>query len=188
VIELTRGQELAVTTPEGRVLTRLRMGVGWDKARTAGAIGTGAPDIDLDASAVQFAGGQLFDLAFYNNLKTRDGSVVHLGDNQTGRGEGDDEVITVDLGRVYARVDTIVFVVSSYQGHPLEWIGNAYCRLVDEDDTELARFTLTGGVPQTGLVLASLVRDGEGWRLRAIGDGVAVTVPSESVAALRPYA
>ena len=187
MIELTEGQELALTTDDGQPLTRLRMGVGWDKERTAGAIGTGAPDIDLDATAVQFAEGQLFDLAFYNNLKTRDGSVEHLGDNLTGRGEGDDEAITVDLGRVYQKVDTIVFMVSSYQGHTLEWINNAYCRLVDDHDVELARFTLTGGVPQTGLAMAKLFRDGEQWKLRAIGEGIAVKIPSESVAALRPF-
>jgi stress response protein SCP2 len=185
VIELTEGQELALTTEDGQPLTRLRMGVGWDKERTAGAIGTGAPDIDLDATAVQFADGQLFDLAFYNNLQTRDGSVVHLGDNLTGRGEGDDEVLTVDLGRVYQKVDTIVFLVSSYQGHTLEWINNAYCRLVDDHDVELARFTLTGGVPQTGLAMA--FRDGDQWKLRAIGEGIAVKIPTESVAALRPF-
>jgi len=187
VIELTKGQEFALAAEDGRPLTRLELGIGWDKARTAGFIGTGAPDIDLDASAVQYAGDQLFDLAFYNNLKTRDGSVVHLGDNLTGRGEGDDEVLTVDLNRVYQRVDTIVFLVSSYQGHSLEWIGNAYCRLVDDHDVELARFTITGGVPQTGLVMAKLFRDGEQWRLRAIGEGIAVTIPTESVEALRPF-
>ena len=187
MIELTEGQELALTTEDGQPLTRLRMGVGWDKERTAGAIGTGAPDIDLDASAVQFAGGQLFDFAFYNNLQTRDGSVVHLGDNLTGRGEGDDEVLTVDLSRVYEKVDQIVFLVSSYQGHTLEWINNAYCRLVDDHDVELARFTLTGGVPQTGLAMAKLFRDGEQWKLRAIGEGIAVKIPTESVDALRPF-
>lgn len=187
VIELSRGQEMALTSDEGAPLTRLRLGVGWDKAPTAGFIGTGAPDIDLDASAVQFAGGQLFDLAFYNNLETRDGSVVHHGDNTTGRGEGDDEVLTVDLPKVYGKVDTILLFVSSYQGHTLEWIANAYCRLVDENDVELARLRLTGGVPETGLVLAKLFRDGDQWRLRAIGEGIAVKVPSESVEALRPY-
>ena len=86
VIELTKGQELLLATEDGQPVTRLQLGLGWDKAPTAGFIGTGAPDIDLDASAVQFAGDQLFDLAFYNNLRTRDGSVVHLGDNLTGRG------------------------------------------------------------------------------------------------------
>ena len=187
MIELTKGQELALTAGDGAPLTRLQLGVGWDKEPTAGFIGSGAPDIDLDASAVQFAGGQLFDLAFYNNLQTRDGSVVHLGDNKTGRGEGDDEVLTVDLTRVYGKVDTIVLFVSSYQGHTLEWIANAYCRLVDDRDVELARFRLTGGVPETGLVMAKLFRDGEQWRLRALGEGIAVKVPTESVEALQPY-
>lgn len=202
VIEMTAGQELLLTGDDERPLTRLRLGLGWDKVPTAGAMGTGAPDVDLDASAVQFTGDQLFDLAFYNNLQTRDGSVAHLGDNQTGSGEGDDEVVTVDLGKVYAKVDTIVFMVSSYQGHTLEWINRAYVRLVDAADSgdsgdsgsgegrELARFTLTAGVPETGMVMAKLFRDGDHggqWRLRAIGEGIAAKIPTESVAALRPY-
>lgn len=193
MIELSKAQDLALVTKDGRSLTKLRMGLGWDKAPTAGALGTGAPDIDLDASAVQFAGGELFDLAFYNNLRTRDGSVEHLGDNLTGRGEGDDEVIAVDLDRVYQRVDTIVFLVSSYHGHTLEWVSNAYCRLVDEaadagaGGVELARFRLTLGVPETGIAMAKLARDGEGWRLHTIGEGIAVKLPTESVAALRRF-
>ena len=187
MIELTKGQEMVLATEAGQPLSRLQMGLGWDKERTAGFMGTGAPDVDLDASAVAFADGQLADLAFYNNLQTRDGSVVHLGDNLTGRGEGDDEVLTVDLSRVHPKIDTIVFLVSSYQGHTLEWIRNAYCRLVDDRDVELARVRLTNGVPQTGMAMAKLVRDGEGWTLRAIGEGIAVKVPSESVEALRPF-
>jgi tellurium resistance protein TerZ len=186
VIELTRGQEMALATDDGRPLTRLTMGLGWDKERGAGFIGTGAPDVDLDASAVQFAGGQLFDLAFYNNLQTRDGSVVHLGDNISGRGEGDDERLKVDLSKVYAKVDTILFLVSSYQGHTLEWVDNAYCRLVD-DDVELARFTLTDRTPRTGLVMAKLFREDEHWRLRAIGEGVAVTVVTKSLDVLSRF-
>jgi len=96
-------------------------------------------------------------------------------------------VLTVDLSRVYGKVDTIVFLVSSYQGHTFEWIGNAYCRLVDDREVELARFTLTGGFPQTGLAMAKIFRTGDQWSLRAIGEGIAVKVPSESVNALRPY-
>jgi stress response protein SCP2 len=187
VIELTKGQELALTAQDGEPLGKLRVGLGWDKARNAGFIGSGAPDIDLDASAVAFAKGQLADLAFYNNLATRDGSVVHQGDNHTGRDQGDDEVISIDLGRVHPSIDTIVFLVTSYQGHTLEWVNHAYCRLVDEQDAELGRFTLTGGVPETGLVLGKIVRDGEGWKLRAIGEGIAAKIPTESVQALRRF-
>lgn len=187
MIELTPGQEVPLTTDDGTPLTRLHLGVGWNKERTAGAIGTGAPDVDLDATVVQFAGDQLFDIAFYNNLQTRDGSVVHQGDNLTGRGEGDDERVTVDLSRVYGKVGAIVLLISSYQGHSLEWVSKAYCRLIDDDQVELARLTITFAVKETGLVMAKLVRDGDRWRLRAIGEGIAVTVPTESVAALRPY-
>src|SRR3954469_20987154 len=155
---------MALTHDDGTPLGRLTMGLGWDKQPGAGFIGSGAADVDLDASAIQYAGDQLFDLAFFNHLETRDGSVVHLGDNISGRGEGDDEQITIDLARVYPRVDTMLFLVSSYQGHSLEWVANAYCRLVDEDDVEIARYTLTQGVPRTGFVLAKMFREGDGWK------------------------
>jgi len=187
VIELSKGQELVLADEAGQPLGRLRMGLGWDKERTAGFMGTGAPEVDLDASAVAFADGQLADLAFYNNLETRDGSVVHLGDNLTGRGEGDDEVLTVDLSRVHPKIDTVFFMVSSYHGHTFEWIANAYVRLIDDHDVELARFTLTGGMPQTGMAMAKIFRDGGQWKLRALGEGIAVKIPTESVEALRRF-
>lgn len=186
-IELRKGQAFDLVKPNGSPLTRIKIGLGWDRERTAGFIGTGAPDVDLDASAVQFTGTELFDLAFYNNLATRDGSVVHQGDNLTGAGEGDDEVIAVDLAKVYAKVDTIAILVSSYQGHSLEWVGNAYCRVLDDEDTELGRFVLLGGAPETGLAMATLTRSGDGWRLNPIGDGIAVKLPTESVKALQKY-
>jgi stress response protein SCP2 len=187
VIELTRDQEMVLARDDGTSLGRLTMGLGWDKKPGAGFIGTGAPDVDLDASAVQYAGEQLFDLAFFNHLETRDGSVAHLGDNISGRGEGDDEQITIDLAKVFPRVDTMLFLVSSYQGHSLEFVHNAYCRLVDEDDEEVARFTLTEGVPRTGFMMAKMFRDGDQWRLKAIGQGVAVTVPTESLDVLARF-
>ena len=187
MIELTRGQEMALETVGGQPLTRLQMGLGWDKEPGAGFIGTGRADVDLDATAVQFAGEQLFDIAFYNHLETRDGSVTHLGDNISGRGDGDDEQITIDLAKVFPRVDTMLFLVSSYQGHSLEFVRNAYCRLVAEDGEEIARFTLTEGVPRTGFMMAKMFRDGDQWRLKAIGRGVAVTVPTESLDVLARF-
>ena len=190
MIELTRDQELALTRADGGPLGKLKMGLGWDKKAGAGFLSTGVKDVDLDASAVQFSGGKLFDLAFFNHLETRDGAVVHLGDNLTGRGEGDDEVITVDLGKVWHSVDAMLFLVSSYQGHTLEWIDSAYVRLVDvagDEERELARFTLTGGVHTTGMVMATMVRDGDQWRLRAVGQGIDAKIPTESVDALRAF-
>ncbi len=188
MIELVPGQELSLVDESGVPLRRVRLGVGWDKERTAGFIGTGAPEVDLDASAVQFRGTELFDLAFYNHLATRDGSVVHQGDNTSGSGAGDDEVVAVDLAAVYHQVDAVVLLVSSYQGHSLEWVDNAYCRIVDDErDVEVARLTLTAGVPETGLALAALRRVGEGWTLRALGEGIAVSRPTDAVDVLRRF-
>ncbi|HEX4470581.1 MAG TPA: TerD family protein [Nocardioides sp.] len=192
MIELNRGDEMALTHDDGTPLGVLTMGVGWDKKPGAGALsGSNTPDVDLDASAIQYAGDQLFDLAFFNHLETRDGSVRHLGDNISGRGDGDDEQISLDLAKVYPRVDTMLFLVSSYQGHSLEFVRHAYCRLVDEDDEELARFTLSEGVPRTGFMLAKIFRDGDGdgdgWRLKAIGQGISVTVPTDSLEILQHF-
>ncbi|QIK74456.1 TerD family protein [Nocardioides piscis] len=184
--ELTQGQSLTLAE-DGQPLTSVRMAVGWEHSSTAGFMGSGAAPIDLDASAVQFAGEQFFDIAFFNNLATRDGSVIHLGDNTTGKGEGDDETISVDLARVYAKVDTILFLVTSYQGHSLEYIRNAYCRLIDDAGVEFARFTITLGVQETGLVMAKLFRDGDGWRLGAIGAGIALKTPTDSIELLSAY-
>lgn len=187
--QLAPGENIAVADADGAPLHRLRVGVGWDRAPGAGTFSAGgAREVDLDATAFQFAGGRLFDLAFYNNLATRDGSVVHQGDSVTGERTGDDEQIDIDLDRVHGPVDTILILVSSYQGHSLEWVANAYCRLVDlADGTEIARFTLTLGVPQTGLVMAKLVRDAGRWRLVALGEGVAATKPTDSVAVLTRF-
>lgn len=168
--------------------TRIRMGIGWDEDPGAGYARTGRREVDLDATALQFAGSQLFDLAFYNNLATRDGSVTHQGDNQSGSGEGDDESILVDLARVHGPVDTILFLVSSYGGQSLEWVANAYCRLVDDEtDEELARFTLTFSIEETGAVLALLRRTPSGWALHAVGEGVAIAVPTEGLAKLNRF-
>ena len=194
MIDLRQGHQIRLVRDDGTPISSIRLGLGWDKERNAGLMGSGAPDVDLDASAVQFAGDQLFDLAFYNNLATRDGSVVHQGDNLTGSGAGDDEQLVLDLTKVYGRVDTIVLMVSSYQGHSLEWVANAYCRIVDglePDSPELARFTLTAGPPETGVVMATLVRAGSGspagWTVHAIGQGIAARIPTDAIDQLRAF-
>jgi stress response protein SCP2 len=179
---LGAGDDYEITTG------RIRMGIGWDHDAGAGLARTGRAEIDLDATAVQFAGKQLFDLAFYNNLTTRDGSVTHEGDHRSGAGEGDDESVVIDLDRVHGPVDAIVLMVSSYQGHSLRWVPNAYCRLVEESSgEELARFTLTLAVEDTGAVLAILRRTAEGWVLHAVGEGVPITKPTEGLAKLTRF-
>ena len=181
MIELAPGQSFPLPS------ARMTMGIGWDKDPTAGAIASGRPDIDLDASAIQLTGGTLFDLAFFNNLATRDGSVTHLGDNTTGAGEGDDEAIALDLARVHGPVDTIVLVVTSYHGHSLTWVNGAYVRIRDADGQAVAKFTLTAGPDEPGLVMATIARDGDAWTLHAVGAGIPATKAVDAVPLLAPF-
>jgi stress response protein SCP2 len=186
-VSLQKGQRVRLTKDGGQKLTQVRMGLGWDPIKKGGLFGSREVEIDLDASVVLFAAGQPVDLAFYNNLTTRDGSVRHLGDNRTGEGDGDDESIVVDLTRVPVHVDTLVFIVTSYAGQTFQQVQNAFCRLIDHADGELARYTLTGGLPVTGMVMAKVFREGGDWKLQAIGDGINAKVPGEAVPQLAKF-
>ncbi|GAA5147334.1 hypothetical protein GCM10023340_19610 [Nocardioides marinquilinus] len=187
-VNLTKGQTVSLVKDGNQKLTLVRMGLGWDPIKKGGFFGNREVDIDLDASAILFAGGQVADVAFYNNLTTKDGSIQHMGDNRTGEGEGDDEVVAVDLTRVPVHVDTVIFVVTSYQGQTFEQIQNAFCRLIDHQDGELARYTLTGGMPFTAMVMAKISRDGSGtWGFTAIGDGITAKTPIEALPQLTRY-
>lgn len=187
-VSLSKGQKVTLTKDGGQALTLIRMGLGWDPIKKKGGLfGSREVDIDLDASAVLFAGGQPVDIAFYNSLTTKDGSIQHQGDNLTGQGDGDDEVILVDLTRVPVHVDVVMFVVTSYKGQTFEQVENAFCRLIDHTDGELARFALQGGMPFTGLAMAKVYREGGGWKMQAIGEGLQAKVPSEAIPHLAKY-
>lgn len=192
-VSLTKGQKVTLKKDGGVALTVIRMGLGWDPVVTpkkGGLFGGGgrSADIDLDASAIMFAGRSVNDVVYYGQLKAKDGSILHQGDNLTGEGEGDDEVIVVDLTRVAPAVTSIIFTVTSYRGQTFEQVQNAFCRLVDNTtNTELARFTMQGGMPFTGLVMAKVYREGSNWKLQAVGDGIAAKHAGEAVPHLSKY-
>ena len=170
-VNLSKGQSVSLVKQGGGTLTRVRMGLGWDAMKKKGLFGSKKQDIDLDASALLFdAGGQLVDSVWFQQLRSKDGSVQHTGDNLTGAGEGDDESILVDLTAVPGSITTLVFVVNSFTGQDFTQIENAYCRLVDETtSTEIARYELTGSGSHNSQVMAKVTRDGSGWSMTALG-------------------
>lgn len=172
-VNLSKGQGISLQKADGGSLTAVRMGLGWQAApRRRGLFGSRTREIDLDASAVLFADGQPVDVAFFQQLVSKDGSVWHTGDNLVGgAGQGDDdESILVDLQRVPAHIDQIVFTVNSFTGQTFAEVRNAFCRLVDEHTgRELARYTLDGGGPYTAQIMAKVHRNGGGWQMTAIG-------------------
>jgi tellurium resistance protein TerZ len=171
-VSLKKGQSVSLVKQGGGTLTRVRMGLGWDAMKKKGMFGgLKTQSIDLDASALLFDGsGQLVDQVWFQQLRSKDGSVRHTGDNLTGAGEGDDESIVVGLSSVPASVRTLVFVVNSFTGQNFTQIENAYCRLVDaSNETEIARYELTGSGTHNSQVMAKVTRDGGAWSMTAIG-------------------
>ena len=175
-VSLSKGGNVSLTK-EAPNLTAVVVGLGWDARTTTGA------DFDLDASALltNDQGKVLSDqhFVFFNNLRSPDGSVEHTGDNLTGEGEGDDEVINVNLAGVPADVAKIVFPVSIYDAETRQQsfgqVRNAYIRVLNAaDNRELARYDLTEDASsETAMIFGELYRHGGEWKFRAIGQGYA---------------
>lgn len=188
-VNLSKGQKLSLTKSSGGTLTRVRMGLGWDAAKKKGFFGKRDQEIDLDASGLLFDGsGTLVDVVWFNQLGSKDGSVVHTGDNRTGAGDGDDESIVVELTQVPAQVATIIFTVNSFTGQDFSQIESAFCRLVDETDgSEIARYELTGSGTHNAQVMAKVSRDGAGWSMTAIGAPTSGRTFDQLLPAVVPY-
>lgn len=171
-ISLQKGQKVSLAKRGGGSLSVVRMGLGWDAVKKRGLFGSRSQSIDLDASALLFdGGGRLVDAVWFSQLRSKDGSVQHTGDNLTGAGEGDDESVVVDLPRLSPAVTQIVFTVNSFTGQDFSQIENAFCRLVDETTgEELARYELSGSGKHNAQVMAKVGRAADGgWTMTAIG-------------------
>ena len=172
-LSLEKGSNLSLTkTSPG--LTVATVGLGWDPRTTTGEA------FDLDASALLVGeNGKVrssADFIFYNQPASADQSVTHLGDNRTGDGAGDDEQITVDLQKVGADVQRVVFAVSidkaDERRQNFGQVRGAYCRVLDQDDKEIVRFDLSeDAAPETAMVFAEVYRSGSEWKFKAVGQG-----------------
>jgi tellurium resistance protein TerD len=173
-VSLSKGGNVSLTK-QAPGLTAALVGLGWDARTTSGA------DFDLDASALLVdAGGRVLSdqhFVFFNNLTSPDGSVEHTGDNLTGEGEGDDEAIKVDLARVPAEVDKIVFTVSIYDAESRRQsfgqVRNAYIRVVNQaDNVEITRYDLSEDAStETAMIFGEVYRNAAEWKFRAVGQG-----------------
>jgi tellurium resistance protein TerZ len=174
-VNLTKGQKISLEKEAGGALSRVTMGLGWDVAQKRGFLGFGGgkgDPIDLDASCVLFdESNRPVDVVWFRQLKSRDGSITHTGDNRTGAGDGDDEQIVVELNRVPEQVKSLVFTVNSFTGQNFSQVANAFCRLVDAGSgREVARYDLSVQGSHTAQIMAKLYRHNGEWKMHAIGE------------------
>jgi tellurium resistance protein TerD len=175
-LTLQKGGNLSLSKTDPS-LVNVEVGLGWDSRTTDGA------PFDLDASAflvnVNDKCRTDADFIFYNQLKTIDGSVEHLGDNVTGSGDGDDEQIVVKLNLLPTDVQKVVFAVTIHEADARRQnfgqVKNAYIRLVNKDTgTEVVRFDLTEeSSTETAMIFGEIYRNNGEWKFKAVGQGYA---------------
>ncbi len=174
-ISLKKGQKVSLSK-DNPGLSRVVVGLGWD----VNAFDTGG-DFDLDTAAFLLGeSGKVTraeDFVFYGNLRHPSGAVEHLGDNLTGRGDGDDEQIKIDLGRVRENITRIDFTVTIYEADERRQnfgqVANAFIRIVDEaKGEEILRYDLGEDFSiETAAVFGELYRHNGEWKFNAIGSG-----------------
>lgn len=178
-INLSKGAPINLSKADP-TLKIVHVGLQWDARQTDGS------DYDLDASAILTDGNSKVinpekeNFVFYNMTATPSGSVVHTGDNRTGDGDGDDEVIVVDLTKVAPEVQEIHFVVSIHDEHntgqTFGQVRNSLIRILDKehgDNAEpLAIFELDEDAhDKKSVIFGKLYRRGSDWSFRALGEG-----------------
>ena len=173
-INLTKGGN-ANLSREAPGLSRVLVGLGWNARATSGDA------FDLDASAfllndtgkVRSDG----DFVFYNNQQSADGSVQHMGDNRTGDGDGDDEVIKVDLAALSPDIAKVAVAVTIHEADARRQnfgqVSDAFIRVVDEaSGKELVRYDLSEDFSiENALIFGELYRHQGEWKFRAVGQG-----------------
>lgn len=176
-VSLTKGQRVSLDKISPG-LSEVFIGLGWDvKATDTGS------DFDLDSSLFLLGTNEKLisdnHFIFYNNLTSPDPdkSVQHMGDNLTGVGEGDDEVIKINLKKVPNDVQKILVTVTIHEAQQRHQnfgqVQNAFVRIVNaQTQQEAVRYDLVEDYSiETALIMAELYRkDGE-WRLNAVGAG-----------------
>lgn len=141
-------------------LQQVCMGLGWES--TPGWTGP----VDLDASCIVLGPGVQPECVYFGQLYGAGGAITHSGDNRTGQGWGDDEVIMVDLNRIPMHVNALVFTVTSKSGQPFTMVQQAYCHLYDAmTRRELVNFQLNQFQQATALVMCVLSREAMGWQM-----------------------
>lgn len=180
-VSLRKGQKVSLSK-EHQGLCRVIVGLGWDAAQPSkgGFFAPKPKAIDCDAFALLLQGGKLVknsDIVYFGNLRHDSDAVMHMGDNLTGEGEGDDEQIIIMLPQVPAVYDRIIIGVNIYQaakrGQHFGMIHNAFIRLVDaRDNSEMYRYNLTEDCSgQTALIFGEIYRRNGEWKFSAIGQG-----------------
>ena len=149
------------------------VGLGWNLQKGF--------NFDLDASILTFdVKNNLLEIIYHKNLQNKNGSIVHKGDNKTGEGEGDDEILSIDFRKLDNNVMTIAVVVNSFKGNSLINILDGFIRLYDSDKP-IGVNILENCPDCVGLFLGLFRKRDKTWFFEAIKEPIKGTIATDSV-------
>ena len=173
-VSLAKGGNISLAK-EAPGMKNVLIGLGWNARATDGA------SFDLDASCFMLGEDNKVSsdasFIYYNNLKSACASGEHLGDNLTGEGEGDDEVLHVYLDKMLPTTTKLVFGVTIHEAEQRKqnfgMVSSAFIRVVNKDsNVEIARYDLSEDAStNTAMVFGELYRHGSEWKFKAVGQG-----------------
>ncbi len=180
-INLKKGQRMSLTK-EDPGLKQIMCGLGWDVAPKSGGFFGGNKQFDLDSSVICLDENKKLtdakNIIYFGNLRHSSSSIAHQGDNLTGAGEGDDEIINIDLPLVPSNIAYLIIAINIYKckerKQDFGMVDNAFVRLVNRTtNQELARYDLSGQEYKgmTGMILADVYRHNTEWKIAAVCNG-----------------
>jgi tellurium resistance protein TerZ len=183
-INLQKGQRINLEKTNGAKLQSICVGINWGAIEKKGLFGLGKSKeaVDLDASCILYDGNKIVsEIIYFGNLKSKNRSVMHSGDDLTGDMDGDDgldnEVITVDLPKLDPSINYVAFVLNSFRGQDFGTIPFASIRIYEGTPSRVtevfAKYDIVNGEGFAGHVSMVLgvfyKRNGE-WKFNAIGE------------------
>ena len=185
-VNLGKSEKINLTKATETGLNKIMIGLGWDPIKKSGGglfsklFGkSGGADIDCDAWVRTYnKGSKDGELVYYGNLKytvNNVNAIIHQGDNLTGEGDGDDEVINVFLDELPDNVDKLVVGVTIFQAvqrnQSFGMIENAFIRIVDtRDNFEICRYDGKEFLKDSYSFIAGILeKTSNGWEFTAVG-------------------
>jgi tellurium resistance protein TerD len=178
-LNMTKGERVALVSKEGGALAKVHIGAGWD----VNAAGGSSYDLDIFALCLD-ANGKLSSntanqsILYFGN-KTLPG-LAHGGDNLTGQGDGDDEVISMDLSAMPSTVNAVLVGINIYNavskgGQNFGRVSNAFIRYADGNTPAetVKKYDLSEDYSAfNGVIACKIYRHEAGWKFQAVGEGV----------------
>jgi tellurium resistance protein TerZ len=183
-INLQKGQRINLEKSNGSKLQNVCVGINWGAIEKKGLFGLSKTKeaVDLDASCALFnEAKQRTDIVYFGNLKSKDGSIKHSGDDLTGDLGGDDgldnEIITLDFGQLDPTVSYVAFVLNSFKGQDFGTIPFASIRIYEGTPKRVNEVFATFDIAQgsgfsghTSMVMGVFYKKNGEWKFNAIGE------------------